>query len=313
MISFDRLKLVTDSQYVTNLNQSCFLRIPRKNGDFYYKYQQDKPFLLVMVVHPDRQELTIEFTGKILQDDYPNLINLTNIRDCLEQIRNMKLCDLNIDAIVQDSRVCLCDVTKDIICKYPMKDIKSHIKESITNYDKWLVRKCQNGGVEIYNSITTKKRFKRLVIYDKHLELQRTENRCFLNAINNPERLLQYFEGKIRVELNLRSMLMIRQMLNIPDNTLVNVLNSTANPILKMYDLAINENCISTSTIYNKPDKLALLEQCNYDLQAVEMRLRAATPRTSSISRKMEPYRKLLQDIQTSGQPPMNIRDLIEG
>lgn len=310
MLTFDRLKLVTSLQYATNLSQSYFLKIPRKQGGFYYKYQQEKPFLLNMVACPERQEMTIEFTGKILQDAYPDLINLNNIRDCLEKIVEMNLCDLNIEAVIQNSKVCICDVTKDINCKLPMKDIKTHIKASITNYDKWLVKKCQNGGIEICNSVTDKKRYKRFVMYDKHAELQRAENREFLNSISDPERLLQYYDGKVRFELNLRSMLMVRQILNIPDNTLINVLTSTANPILDVFDLAIKENDMTTSTIYNKADKMAFLQKCNYDLQAVEMRIRASKPKTSSISRKMEPYRKLLQDIREANKP-MNIRNLI--
>ena len=67
---------------------------------------------------------------------------------------------------------------------------------------------------------------------------------------------------------------------------------------------------MTTSTIYNKADKMAFLQKCNYDLQAVEMRIRASKPKTSSISRKMEPYRKLLHDIREANKP-MSIRNLI--
>ena len=310
MLTFDRLKLVTSSQYATNLNQSQFLMIPKKHGSFYYKYQQETPFFLAIVVSPDRQELTIEFTGKILQDEYPNLINLTNIRYCLERITNMNLCDLNIEAIVQDSKVCLCDVTKDVVCPHPMKDIKTHLKASLTNHDKWLVRKCQNNGLEIYNSVTTKRLFKRFIIYDKSKELKRAENSRFLDSLDSPKELLNRFADKIRVELNLRSMKQIRSYLHIPNSDLQSVLHSSANPILEIWDEAIAETTSSSTRIYNKTEKLALLQQCNYDLQAVEMRIRENTPKTSSIRRKMEPYKKLLQDIQ-GGCDTIKIRDLL--
>lgn len=309
MILFDRLKLATSSLNITNLNQSYFLSIPRKRGGFYYKYQQEEPFFLAIDVYPDRMETTIEFTGKILKDNYPDLINRNNIRDCLQRIIDMRICDLNIDGIIQNSRVCLCDITKDISCNYPMEYIKSHIKANITNYDKWLVRKCRNNGLELYNSVTTKKRYKRLVIYNKTKELKRAENRSFLLSLKNPEQLLKYYEDKVRFELNLRSMLMVRTMLEIPDNDLISVLNSKATPILDLYDQAIDESSSIPKTIYNKTEKYALLERYNYDLQAVEMVLREHTHSNTNIRRKMEPYRKLLEEVSCARSH--NIRSLL--
>lgn len=312
MLQFDRLKLATSANYIADLNPSFFLTIPTIKGDSYYKYQQYHPFSLTIIVNPKLNELVIEFTGKVLKDNYPSLISRETIKECFSNIQTLNLCKLDIDSIISDSRVCLCDITKDIACDYPMDAIKKHVKASVVNYDRWLVRKCDNNGLVVYNSVTTPRRFKRFIIYDKCKELKRAENRCFLENLSDPMTLLNRFAGKVRIELNLRSMEQIRNYLHIPNNELQSVLNSISNPILEIWDQAIAETTPIKAKIYNRAEKIALLEQCGYDLQAVEMKLREHTPKTSSIRRKLEPYRLLLQSLKSDEVKPMNIRKLIQ-
>lgn len=311
MLQFDRLKLATSSHYITNVNPSHFLETPMKQGDYYYKYHQDCPFSLTIINKPRKSELVIDFTGKVLKDAYPSLISRKTIRQCFDNINAMNICDLDIDAILDNSEVCLCDVTQDFVCNHPMAEIKRHIKASIRNYDKWLVKNCRNNGLEIYNSVTTPRRFKRFIIYDKSKEMIRAENKGFLACVDDPSTLLHQFDGKVRLELNLRSMEQVRNYLHVPNNRLQAVLNATANPILAIYDEAVSETIPVNNTVYNKTEKMALLEQCNYDLQAVEMKIREHTTTNTSIRRKMEPYRVLLQSIQTAETRPMNLREYI--
>lgn len=312
MLTFDRLKLATSSHYITNLNPTQFLETPMKQGDYYYKYHQDSPFSLTIINNPRKNELVIDFTGKVLKDAYSSLISRETIRQCLDNICAMRICELDIDAILDNSEVCLCDVTQDFACNHPMADIKRHIKASIRNYDKWLVKNCRNNGLEIYNSVTTPRRFKRFIIYDKAKEMKRAENKGFLACVANPDALLHQFDGMVRLELNLRSKEQIRNYLHIPNNQLQAILNSTATPLMEIYEESIAETTPVSNAIYNKAEKLALLEQCNYDLQAVEMKIREHTPKNTSIRRKMEPYRQLLQTIQNAEQNTMNLRQYIK-
>ena len=311
MLQFDRLKLATSSQYITNLNPTQFLETPMKQGNYYYKYHQDSPFSLTIINNPRKSELVIDFTGKVLKDDYPSLISYKTIRQCFDNICAIRICDLDIDAILNNSEVCVCDVTQDIVCNHPMAEIKRHIKASIKNYDKWLFKNCRNNGLEIYNSVTTSRRFKRFILYDKAKEMKRAENRGFLDCVDDPNALLHQFDGKVRLELNLRSKEQIRNYLHVPNNQLQAVLNSTAAPILAIYDDSIAETIPVSNAIYNKTEKMALLEQCNYDLQAVEMKIREHTPTNTSIRRKMEPFRILLQSIRNTETNPMNLREFI--
>ena len=101
MLKFDRLKLATSSHYITNLNPTQFLEIPMKQGDYYYKYHQDCPFSLTITNKPQKSELVIDFTGKVLKDAYHSLISRETIRQCFDNICAMNIC--NLDVYSQDA------------------------------------------------------------------------------------------------------------------------------------------------------------------------------------------------------------------
>lgn len=76
------------------------------------------------MINYQHNELILEFTGKILLDKYPSLINRDNIKDCLSEINKLDICSLDTDAIIQDSEVVKCDVTKDVEFEYIDKILK---------------------------------------------------------------------------------------------------------------------------------------------------------------------------------------------
>lgn len=103
----------------------------------------------------------------------------------------------------------------------------------------------------------------------------------------------------------------MRNFLHISDDSLCSVLNSTANPILEIFDLAIDETVVLNTVCNNKTEKLALLQLCNYDLRAVEMRIRENSPKTASLWRKMEPNKALSREIH-GGCDTVKACDLLE-
>ena len=100
MITFDKIKIITKIAYVTNINIDKFMIISKKGNILYYKYQQDKPYNLLVMINYQHNELILEFTGKILLDKYPSLINRANIKDCLSEINKLDICSLDTDAII---------------------------------------------------------------------------------------------------------------------------------------------------------------------------------------------------------------------
>ena len=311
MIKFDKLKLVTNIDYISDIDCSKFVLNSKEDTILYYKYQQERPFSLLVMVSYQHNELVLEFTGKILLDNYPNLINRNTIKDCLAQINRLGICHLNIDSIIKDCNVVKCDVTKDIECNQ-MQDIITNAKQNLSNYNKWIAKPYGKGGVAIENMAKTPKYKKRLIIYDKAKELQLADNRYFLNAVSNPNKMLSYFSGKIRFELNINTMDQIRNLLNTPNNNLTSVLTSKANPILTVIDEAIkyNDSQPRITTLRDYEHSL-LLKECNYDMSAVEAKVRALSSKKTPIKRAMKVYKDLYNQMQMETASNIDIRTLV--
>lgn len=98
VIRFDKMKLITSIDYISGINTSVFLSITKFDEVLYYKYQQDKPYSLLIMVDYSHDELVLEFTGKILLDKYSQLINSDTIKDCLNNINSLQICRLDVEA-----------------------------------------------------------------------------------------------------------------------------------------------------------------------------------------------------------------------
>lgn len=312
MITFVKIKLITKIDYVTNININKFMIISKEGNILYYKYKQDKPYNLLFMINYEHNELVLEFTGKILLDKYPNLINQNNIKDCLSQINKLGLCYLDIDAIIHNSEVVKCDVTKDV--EFDCIDrILKNIRPNIVNHNKWKDKPYRGKeGIVLGNIAKTPKHKKRLIIYDKAKELNSADNKEFLLACTNSEEILLYFKNKIRFELNLNTMEQIRLLLNIPNNSLMSVLNSCGNPILSVIDEALVYSDFQESPMTLRDyEHSLLLKECNYDLSAVEAKIRTLVSKNTCIKRVMQPYKEVYAQIQASSCQRLNIRELI--
>lgn len=311
MLKFDKMKLVTKINYINDIDYSKFILNSKEDRILYYKYQQERPFYLLVMVNYQYNELIIEFTGKILLDNYTNLINIYTAKDCLAQINRLGICHLNIDSIMNDCNVVKCDVTKDVESNQ-IQDIMNNIRQNLSSYKKWITRSYHKEGITIENVVKTSKYKKRLIIYDKAKELQTTNNQHFLNAISNPAEMLLYFNNKIRFELNINTMDQIRKLLNIPNNSLLEVLTSKANPILSVIDEAIKYNdCQHRPMNLRDYEHCLLLKECNYDMNAVEAKVRTLSAKTTSITRVMKVYKNLYSQIQTKSAHNIDIRALV--
>ena len=115
MIQFDKLKIVTNIRYISNINKELFIENKKGNEILYYKYKQKTPYNLIIIVNYFQNELVIEFTSKILKDKFIELINKDNIKECISNINQLNICQLDVDDIINNSEVVKCDITKDII------------------------------------------------------------------------------------------------------------------------------------------------------------------------------------------------------
>ena len=308
MLKFDKLKLVTGINYISDIDTNIFLTQSKGDNVLYYKYHQTIPFSLIIQADVNKDELSIEFTGKILMDDYPNLINHTNIRKCFDTINAMGICRLDVDRILELSDVVKCDVTQDV--RLPLQEV-TQIKQHLTNFDKWGSTKYERDGLVIANKAKTQKYKKRLSIYDKTKELDKATNKEFLRLLYDKQALLDQLKDKTRFEINIVTKEQIRKLLNIQDCKLSSVLYSDANPILTVFDEAINLNGTTINHTNKKDYMLELvIKDCDYDLEKVEAKIRSLTPKTTSIKREMQPFRELYGRIQNNCFQK-SVRDLL--
>ena len=303
------MKLVTSLDHITNIHTQYFNVNLREGEVLYYKYDQKVPCSLLIMIDYSHNELILEFTGKVLQEHYTQLINIETIGECIDKINKLRICYLDKDAIIHNSNVVKCDVTMDI--EADLTKITSTVRQNLINYSKWST-KPYNNGVVVENVVSTAKYKKRLSIYDKSKELSKGSSKHFLNSISNKDEVLGYYNDKIRFELNLNSISQVRQMLDIPDNNIQSVLTSTANPILRVIDEAVKykETKIRTFTLRDYEREL-LLKECDYDLAKVEAKVRAFSKKSTSIMRAMQPYKDLFHQIRLDQNTEIDIRKLV--
>ena len=306
MIRFDKLKIVSPISAITDIHQDAFVATSKNNVPLSYKYEQTTPYSLSIRVDYCHSELVIEFTGKVLMEKYPLLINKDTIRPCLENINNLNLCHLNVEDVLAHGQVAKSDVAKDIDGN--IADICSAIRPNLSNYKKWTVRQFYCDGIVLENVVKTPRYKKRMIVYDKDKELKAAHNK----SIYGYNEVRSYFKNKVRFELNIGTMKQIREILNIPDNRLTTVLNATANPLLSVIDEAIITQPTNRRTMTLRDrEREALLQQCGHDLVKLEAIVRACCSKTTSISRQMQPYRELMEYSRNCNEKRIDIRELL--
>lgn len=293
MKTFDKIKIVSNIKYISYINRNVFTKKMRNGRIASWQYTTNDPYNLMIEKNRDRNELVIEFTGKILLDDYPQLISELTI------INKLGICKLDIDSIIKGSQVVKCDVTQDISYKKNIKDLTSGIIDGIKNHKKYSYRQ-DGGNLTIKNNVSTKNRQVSLTIYDKEEEMSRATNGAFMSSIKCPERLSDSFKDKKRFEINLKSVKQIKERLHINDNRLLSILESSAQPILDFLNEIIKPCSGQPKGITNLHnfERYSVLVICDFDLKKVENIVRGYGSPKASISRKMEPYKNLLKVLQ---------------
>lgn len=308
MLKFDKVKIISNIQNISNINEDRFTSIVKDGCITEHKFTSLSPYLLYIEADLREQELVIEFSSKILHNNYPHSINILNIRECLHNINVLGICNLDIDSIIEDGIVVKVDVCKDIDyndCKGLCKSIRS----SISNYRAYTA-KMVGTNLSIDKNVTTKGLKRRLIIYDKARELTKAENRKFIESLTDRQSLLTHFNGKVRFEMNLNSKEQIRQCLKVTDTSINDVLNSDAEPIWDFLSEALDDGITtSRSRSLTEFKNQLFLQYCDYDLAKVEAIIRQHCSPKTHIGQAMEPYRELLA--KAAEQPSSSVKDTL--
>ncbi len=175
-----------------------------------------------------KDQVELDFSAKILLDDYNKLVSINNIEQCLERYNEVTPLKLNIQKFIDSAKVINCDTTQMI---YPDHDINL-CTDSLMMYDTKdrceVTRyfKKQNSGIVFNASIQKEKR--RLSLYDKYSAITKglkTTN-IFLTKCRNPQAIIESCKGSLRVEQSHSNLKPIRNRFKVTENSLLNVLHS---------------------------------------------------------------------------------------
>lgn len=304
MLTFDRLKLVADLNSIVLTDEQPFEKTLKDDVLMSMKFYRKSPNLMIKIDYT-KKEVVIEFSGKILGDRYPELISINNIGQCFRNIEKLGVCKFDMDLIMK-AEVVSCDVTKDIPCG-DIHKIQTYIKSHISNYNKYLCRALKNGNLILEKNVTTKKMKKRMTVYDKGKEMNLADNLNFVQ-----ENALQgVFDGKCRFEVNLNSKEQIRQALGIGSNSLKDVLSSTENPIADFLEESVTQKTEdSQCSDWKSYQRLLVLQDCDFDLEKVEAKIRSLYKRGTKISEVLKPYRETFNQLE--GKTPNDFDKVLE-
>ena len=206
------------------------------------------------------------------------------------------------DDLIIDSEVLTCDVTCDI-SSIVQPDLLA-MKLCLVNHNKFKVQKYGNSGYSVNKMVKTRNRQLRIILYDKGKELRKKTNAEFLSMLSDANSMLEYFDGKFRVEANINTKEQIRQLFQTKNTDLLDVLKSATNPLLTIFDKVFafpNEpewqnQAMPSPLSYPKlgiiKDAL-LLEACEYDMEKVDFVLNNALSPNTDKSK----YRKKLNEL----------------
>lgn len=311
LIKFDTIKIRTN---INNLiTKNIEFNKNYNNGVLtgeYYNLKKDKsiPYNLFIGINYNSQSLTIEFSSKILLDDYPRLITKDTFKQCLNNINMLGICIIDVDSIYEDCYI-TGDITIDI--EYQLTDNDySTLNRCVGNYRRFRWEYYEKEGIRYYKDVKTQKLKDSLVIYNKEKEI--VNNKEFLSTLNNPQIVVDYFKGKTRFEVELNNESKMKKYLDIQTTHISYVFNSKANPILLQFNKIFGEgDILDKSYIKNSEtyEMMKNLQYCDGDLKKIEQELKDYNiySSRSGLTNKMKKYKQLHREMYDRAHNSSNI------
>ncbi|CCX62318.1 putative uncharacterized protein [Bacteroides sp. CAG:598] len=324
LITFDRIKIKSNYKYLLDtkvkFNEKFNSRSGEKVGIFYSSKDDKKiPYNLYISVNFLKQTLTLEFSSKILKEKYPDLISRETIKECLININQLNICDIDIDSILSNGAITSADVTYDanLILSDNLLDA---LNSQVNNYRRFKWSHYENEGITFTKDVKSRDCAETITLYNKEKEIEASHNKDFLKSLSQPQSIIEYFKGKTRFEITLDTSKKIMNYLNLADTKITSVLNSNANPILMQFDKVFGNSStnfsVSNTTFDNYEDwsMKILIETYNRDLKRLEQEIRTKYPsRSGALKRmkKIEAVYHAMTSASTSENAIEKIRNLL--
>ena len=298
LITFDRIKIKSNYKYLLDtkvkFNEMFHSRSGEKTGLFYSsKDDINIPYNLYIAVSYVKQTLTLEFSSKILKENYPDLISRDTIKKCLTNINQLNICNIDVDSILSNGVVTSVDITydADLILNDNLLDA---LNSQVNNYRRFKWTHYNNEGITFTKDVKSKDCTETITLYNKEKEICTSHNKNFLNSLSQPQQIMDYFKGKTRFEITLDTPKKIMNYLNLTDTKIFSVLNSDTNPILILFDKIFNNSVtnISNATFdnYEEWSMKIILDSYNGDLKRLEQDVRNKFSSRSGATKRMKKF-----------------------
>lgn len=313
-LKFDTVKIRTNVDYLI----SKYIEFDKKyeNGLLireHYVSNKNIPYNLYIGANHKSQSLTLEFSSKILLDDYPKLITRTTFRQCLENINKLGICNIDVDRIVSDCYFSKVHITNDI--DYTLTDDKlSLLNSCVGNYRRFKWEHYKGEGIRFTKDVKSKECKETIVIYDKEKEIQSSKNKQFLDLLDNPDTVIDYFSGKTRFEMELDSPKKICKFLNIGTTHINYIFCSEVNPLLTQFNEVFGEGEIENKysiTNYENYAMRTIIEKHNGDLKKIEQEMKDLNVYSfksrTGLSERMKKIKQLHSEMYSKTHDSINV------
>ncbi|EGK00082.1 hypothetical protein [Dysgonomonas gadei] len=322
-LKFDTVKIRTKKEYFKEPIVSFTPNI-NPNGEctgMYYNSKKDKsiPYNLFIGINNNSQSLTLEFSSKVLLDDYPKLITRATLRQCLENINRLGICTIDVNNIINDCYFDKIHITRDI--DYHLtNDVFTSLNSCVGNYRRYKWEHYEGEGIRYSKDVKSKECKETIVIYDKEKEIQSSKNKQFFDLLDNPDAVIGYFSGKTRFEMELDSPNKICKFLNIGSTHINYIFGSDVNPLLVQFNKVFGKGEIENKysiTNYEDYSMQAIIEKHNGDLKKIEQEMKdlhvySSNSRTG-LSKRMKKIRQLHSEMYNKTHGSINILAEIRG
>jgi len=234
MQQFDTLTLAIPKKAIKGINQSKFALTTQTDlstgvtSDKYQLKSSNCPIGISKLIWNTNADILLTYSAKVLNDDYLTGITKENWHRGIDALTD--IIEVDTDMIYNDAIIHRADSTNNIW----LKDIGTDQKTICTSL---LVAKSNDRFKDYsYNSKTKKgiefrgmqNEKNRIIIYAKHLDLLKHQNKDFLKSLSNPTKMYNDAEKQLRFEVNHTSFKSLRNRFHAETNSLKNLLNSFA-------------------------------------------------------------------------------------
>jgi hypothetical protein len=248
MVTLDSMKLGVSRAVLLDFKSTAFKTVEETDGRT-HKTKRSHKILPVVIgetcglgaVEIGEERASIEVSGKILHELYPQGINLETIERVTDEINRTGVLFIDRSRFLDEAEVFRCDACVNL----PVTSIEASLLNLriLELNDRWNVTPYgKTGIVAQHRGITVDRR---VIFYDKETELKTGRNRKWVDSGSlDPEA----FKGVLRGETNIRRYEDIRKLLDVEDpRRLLDVLASEENPVLKIFEMLCDHPLIRTS------------------------------------------------------------------